>query len=321
MKGVRNMIYKKMSGRLGNQMFQYAALRAFQLKYRPNDKIILDFCDVYKQGSEEDGFYNTLKQFNLPDNVQFVNNMKLPIFPKILLCFYKFLCLLLKCTDFSHTYPQKRNRLERILAPFYMKNGVYIYTDGFYNFNNCNKKNIYFYGFFESSKYFEEIIDILRKEFVSTISSPFLSLLENIKSSNSVCVSVRAGDFLTNKFVNDYYVCKPQYFYKSIEYFTNKLTNPVFYIFSDDIEWVKKNLIFSKELNVVFEPENLSLFDKISLMSSCKHFILSNSSFSFWTQILSDNNSKIVVAPSRWSNKITNPDIYDDTWVKINVDH
>lgn len=57
------MISKHMIGRLGNQMFQYATIRAFQEKYRKNDEILLDFSEVYQRANE--GYSEELRNFNV----------------------------------------------------------------------------------------------------------------------------------------------------------------------------------------------------------------------------------------------------------------
>lgn len=314
------MIYKRMSGRLGNQMFQYAAIRSFQYKYRKNDQVVLDFRDVYKLGSKKEGFRNSLDGFNLNSNVVFSDNFKMDFIPWILFLIYKLLCGLLKITDFNYSYLNKRKMLENIIYPFYHKQGLYIYTDGFKDFDNCEKKNVYFFGYFESVKYFDNICDILRDEFSSKVDLSKNELFKIIMDSNCTCISVRAGDFLSDKFFNDYYICDNSYYNNAINYIENVSSNNLYIVFSDDIEWVKKNLIFPKNINIIYENPGYNLYEKIYLMIHCKNYILSNSSFSFWTQFMSFNKKKIVVAPNRWSNKNKNIDIYEESWIKIPVE-
>ena len=313
------MIYKLMSGRLGNQMFQYAAVRAFQLKYRPSDDILLDFSLVEKQGEKKDGFKNQLIGFNLPQNVYFTDNSKVDLKIKIIFLFYKFICFIIKITSKKNKYTEKRNRLEKKISPILQKMGIYIYTDGYIEFKNCNKKDTFFWGFFESSKFFNDIKEILKEEFVSNkeVKSTLLKKIQN--SSDSVCVSVRAGDFLSKKFKKDYYVCTPKYFEEAIKEMQAKLKSPTFFVFSDDIEWCKEKINFP--LNVVFEEEKLNVYEKLTIMSKCKNFILSNSSFSYWASFLADDDDKkIIIAPNRWSNNLQNPDIYEKKWTILNVD-
>ena len=68
-----------------------------------------------------------------------------------------------------------------------------------------------------------------------------------------------------------------------------------------------------------FETGKDDVFEKIRLMSKCKHFILSNSSFSWWAQYLSDSKEKIVVAPSRWYTSGEKTDIYQDSWNLLEI--
>jgi len=313
------MIYKRMSGRLGNQMFQYAAVRNYQLKFRKNDDIILDFSSVYKLGKEEDGFTNSLKGFNLPKNVKFVDSYKMDFIPSTLFNLYKFMCMILKIFGNGYNYKKRRRRLEDIIFPFYSKNGLIIYTDGFKEIPNINKKNIYFFGFFESVDYFKESQSYLVDEFTPKNKINNNDFINSIITSNSVCVSVRAGDFLSSKFINDYYVCKPIYFEKAIEEISKKSNNLKFFVFSDDIDWAKKNINFKNCNFCCFEQPGLNVYEKLFYMSNCKNFILSNSSFSFWAQFLSKNKNKNVIAPSQWNNIGEKVDIYEKDWQLIKI--
>lgn len=81
----------------------------------------------------------------------------------------------------------------------------------------------------------------------------------------------------------------------------NVIENPVFFMFSDDIEWVKNNI--HTECVTYYEDGTDPVWEKLRLMSACKHFIVSNSTFSWWTQYLSANENKVVVSPSRWFNE------------------
>lgn len=314
------MIYKRMSGRLGNQMFQYAAIRSFQNKYRQNDDIYLDFQSVYKLGTKEEGFKNSLEGFKLNENVHFVNKMNMDFFPALLYVFYKFLCMILKITDYKNNYVIKRKKLEDTLYPFYHKHGLYIYTDGYKEFEDCKRKNIYFFGYYESVEYFKDIVSILREEYSADVDLSKDVLLKKINSCNSTCISIRAGDFLSPKFINDYYVCKPSYYLKAINKMNDIEKNNIFIIFSDDITWVKNNIEFSSKDTVLYEEKKYNLYEKIYLMIHCNNYIISNSSFSFWVQFLSFNSNKKVIAPDKWTNSKQNIDIYEPSWIKINTE-
>ena len=105
---------------------------------------------------------------------------------------------------------------------------------------------------------------------------------------------------------------------KFIDIMKEKVKNPVFYIFSDDIEWVKENIDFKTEVKYI--TGNNKNYEELRLMYTCKHFIISNSSFSWWAQYLTDNKNRITSAPSKWfRNQNQKVDIYEDDWILIEV--
>ena len=114
-------------------------------------------------------------------------------------------------------------------------------------------------------------------------------------------------------------VCTIDYYKRAIEIIKEKVENPTFYVFSDDKDWVIENFDLD---DAVYVTECRYDYIEQNIMSNCKHFILSNSTFSWWAQYLSDNKEKIVVAPEKWLNNIDNSDIgiYQDGWIlaKIN---
>lgn len=122
---------------------------------------------------------------------------------------------------------------------------------GYYNFENCKKGNLCFFGTFESPKYFENIKSQLQDEFTPKygVLHKNISLYKKINETNSVCVTIRRGDFVSNlEYKKNLYVCTPEYFKKAIKVIQKKVLNPTFFIFSDDIDWVKKIWIFLKIL-------------------------------------------------------------------------
>ena len=115
-------------------------------------------------------------------------------------------------------------------------------------------------------------------------------------------------------------ICDSNYFYDAIKIIKKRIDKPVFIVFSDDIEWVKNNMNFGAD--TYYESGEDPIWEKIRLMYTCKHFIISNSTFSWWAQYLSDNKQKIVIAPKRWKNTAyksdtSKLDIYQDFWIKI----
>ena len=145
-----------------------------------------------------------------------------------------------------------------------------------------------------------------------------IDLYNIINSSNSICVTIRRGDFISveeNKKLH--YVCNEDYFYRAMDIIAKKVNNPKFIIFSDDIEWVKNNMNF--KYDVLYEEGNDPIWEKLRLMYSCKNFIISNSTFSWWAQYLSRNERKIVISPNRWFNNEYESKLIDNKWILLDV--
>jgi len=172
-------------------------------------------------------------------------------------------------------------------------------------------KSSYIEGFFQSYKYLEPVREQLLKE---------ISLKEDINYEivdNSVAVHIRRGDYINNK---AHFVCDLKYYQNAFKLIKEKIANPIFYIFSDDITWAKENL--SKEDNLIFvsNPE-IKDYEELILMSRCQHNIIANSSFSFWGAWLNQNPDKIVIAPDKWNNEFPNDykDLLPPKWLKIST--
>jgi len=107
-------------------------------------------------------------------------------------------------------------------------------------------------------------------------------------------------------------------FQKAIAAIKEHVKQPVFFFFSDDINWVKNNIICNDEC--YFEDNCNPIWECLRLMYSCKHFIISNSTFSWWGQYLSRNENKLVVAPSIWYNiENETAHLLEDNWIKIDI--
>ena len=136
-------------------------------------------------------------------------------------------------------------------------------------------------------------------------------LLADIKQSESVCVHIRLGDYL--KYAAIYDVLVPDYYEKGIEYIKNKVREPKFFVFSDEPDKAKLRLAFLE--NAVFINHHNPGYEDLRLMMNCKHFIIPNSTFSWWAQYLCRNPNKIVIAPKKWFNGLPYCDILMENWI------
>ena len=143
---------------------------------------------------------------------------------------------------------------------------------------------------------FIEIRPKLLKEFILKEKLP--PMADKIKQEkNSVAVHIRRGDFVGNKNCD---IIGTDYFIKAAKYMKEQLGKPTFFVFSDDLNWVKENIDFSKYGSVVF-VDNISPSVDMMVSSCAKNHIITNSTFPWWCAWLNQNPGKIVVSPRRWN--------------------
>ena len=274
------MIIVKLQGGLGNQMFEYAFGRFVQ--EMTNQRMILDISDF---AYDENRNYS-LNHFVLGENVEIDDSGK-----------------------FNKKYDQRENKLihfgvrvcPQILYMIKTIKNVYIWD--YVRFKKVHIKNtnkdIYLHGYWQGYDYFESIIAIIQNEFEvkEQINPENLELYKQITETESVCVHIRRGDFLLAS--NKLYNCSNAYFINGMRELEKNNSQLKFFIFSDDIEDVKKNFDFEGR-NVVFVEKNNPDYEELRLMYSCNHFIISNSTFSWWAANLSKRENKMIIAPKEW---------------------
>ncbi len=310
------MISLKISGRAGNQFFQYAFVKLYMDKYNIKETLNISFEHLEKHKTDNNTFKNILNDFNT-DEFNIIEKVKLTKKQKIIDIIYKIInkMIIFKAKIQKRSLRKKDyifivKKLQKIMN----KNGLYYYIPEMKDFYTSKNKNIIFYGSFENSKYYNEYKDKIRK-----IYTPKNNKIEKneelyriIENNESVCVTIRRGDFLKPEFEKKFYICDSEYFIKGINRMNKLIKNPKYIVFSDDIEWCKNNIKFPE--GTMFESGKDPIWEKIRLMYSCKHFIISNSTFSWWAQFLSENREKIVIAPEKWNNFEYCDLIYDNKW-------
>jgi hypothetical protein len=287
------MIVVNIMGGLGNQLFQYAFGRALAIKNNCQLKL-----DISSYNNDPLRDYN-LRAFSICENLANVHE-----------------CNLLKGGNLSF--------FQKLMKEITSRNTYYVEKNFRYNHELTKITNpAYILGYWQSEKYFKEIEDIIRNEFtiVTPPSKQNRELINKIINENAISIHVRRGDYVNDKHTNQVHgVCSLSYYYEAIELMNSKNSNPVFYIFSDDIEWAKKNLLFKKE-KIFIDFNDKSNYEDMRLMSNCKHHIIANSSFSWWGAWLNNSKSKIVIAPkiwfnnSDWNNQTT--DLIPPEWLRI----
>jgi hypothetical protein len=281
-------------GGLGNQLFQFIAGYVLAKKNKINLRINIDRFNSYDKQFELDKFPEIYK-LNIPKikKNKFCKILKISGIYKIINFFF-----LLDKQEFEKSpFIFNRDLLKKKIV-----------------------KNVSIVGFFQSEKYFihykKIVLKLLRfSKIKDKLHQKYLNLINN---KNSVAIHIRRGDYLNDPKVRCIHgILGSDYYKKSISYIKKKVKNPLFFIFSDDIELVKKTFSFFNNKKYIFIDTKSSIND-LYLMSNCKHFIIANSTFSWWGAWLSKNKRKIVCAPKRWlRERIPTPDIIPESWIRI----
>lgn len=290
----------RLAGGLGNQLFMYATAR--RLAVHNNAELIVD----HVSGFEHDTLYQRVYELNkLSINILAANGSEmLEPFQRLRRCIMR--------------------NINKVI-PFYFRNYIYqptnIYEPRLLDFKV--KRTVYLDGYWQSYRYFDDIRPALLSEIKFDIPQDNLvaDLLIRIKNSNSVAIHIRQFDIHSKSLDNN---LGYDYYQKAIRYIESNILDPHFYIFSDgdfspeNINLNQSNSTFVKSIT----PNNQAHID-MWLMTNCKHFIIANSTFSWWAAWLSTFNNKIVIQPTfkdKLGSKVNNWD-YDELspseWIRL----
>ncbi len=293
---------------LGNQLFLYAS--AFAISKKINKILEID---------NESGFLKEDRKIRYElDNFKITSNITEQ--------HYKF----------NNKYKNIKRKVDKKLD-FLRNKKKFLIEDkkknSFIKFSNkyfCNRYQdiVYMEGYFQSEKYFKDYETDIKSEFNfnQNIIDKNEAFKNDILNSNSVLIHIRNHVFSEtikkqNKILNleksNIYTQKTiLHCKKAIEFFKKKISNPMFFIFSNDFNLIKKSFI-GNEFKYMDKNESLMPIDDFYLMTLCKHFIISPSTFSWWAAWLSKNKNKICVKPDKDLFMSSNLDIYPNNWINI----
>ena len=280
------MRFIKMTGGLGNQMFIYAFYLGMKHLY---PRVRIDLSDMVHYKAHYG--YELHRMFNLP-NDEF--------------CTWQPLKKVVEFLFFKKIYEKKQSQT---------------------NLRAYTKKYLwpllYFKGFYQSERYFASIKDEVKKAFsfdTSKASSATRSLISRIEADPlAVSLHVRRGDYLQpGVWENTGCVCQLPYYENAVGEMKKRVPAAHWYVFSDDIEWVRQNLRLDNAEYVDFNRGEDSWQDML-LMSRCSHHIICNSTFSWWGAWLGRNPDKVVLVPEKWFNTAAAPNIYPAQWIKVPI--
>ena len=292
------MIISQIIGGLGNQMFQYAAGRALSLVREQPLRLDISGFAEYKlhQGFELQRVFNCPAEIATKADMRGVLGWQSsPVLRRILM---RPGMAALRCKGF-------------VVEPHFH------FWDGL----GKDPLDCYLAGYWQSEKYFHSAADAIRRDFTfrRTLTTENARLAEKIAQVHAVSLHVRRGDYVNSPSNSvTYGACSPDYYRAAIQHVSGQVGHPHFFIFSDDIAWVKENLKMDMPHRYIEHNQGAESYNDMRLMSLCRHHIIANSSFSWWGAWLNTGASKIVVAPRKWfANGKDAGDLFPQSWVTL----
>lgn len=284
---------------LGNQMFQYAYARA--LREQTGEAVYLEGRRIYRSSFSFEDMAEERKchLHHFKISLSFVHPRSLQ----------------------KWRYLEQRTPLQKVRF-FLASRGIgrylfltdHPYLTEYHPTLVEEKGNAYVMGHFLHRKYFEQIRELLLEEFVPKTDILLRQdIAKAMRTYHTVSVHIRRGDYLYAESVRA--SCKEMkqrdYYRRAMEYLADYLDNPIFLLFSDDMEWIKEN--FPCPYPRIYVSDGIYQdYEELTLMSLCQHNIIANSTFSFWGAWLNQNPNKLVIAPKHWM-----PSIIPKGWIQI----
>ena len=294
------MIIVSMGNGLGNQMFEYAFAYKLGLLF-PNQTIKFDVNYAFENahnGIEIDKIFGIKLDVASLEEVESLTDRKI---------------IGIKDSLLKKVLREIRKRCGFTKESFLRQNDFTKYYPEFFEINP--EKSYYFFGPFCNVKYFEDI----KEHIITLYKFPQLNDAnkkweKKIKEEYCVSIHIRRGDYLKEK-LN---VLDLNYYKRAIDVLVSKDIDHkfCFLIFTDDVDWVKKEFGWLNNSYIVEDNKGTNNFRDMQLMSMCKHNINSNSTFSFWGAYLNTNPDKIVIAPKE-PLKYSNYPFYAEDWILI----
>lgn len=181
--------------------------------------------------------------------------------------------------------------------------------------------NAYLAGHWQSEKYFSDASETIRSDFTfrHPLTKQNAELAGRIGQTMAVSLHVRRGDYVSDTKANAAHgLCSLEYYRAAVLLMAEHVECPEFFVFSDDIAWVKANLKIDFPSRYLDHNQGAESYNDMRLMSLCRHHIIANSSFSWWGAWLNPNPDKLVIAPKKWFAYDSNvADLFPAGWVSL----
>ena len=291
----------KISGGLGNQLFQYAFAEHLSCFCEDEVKLDLSFYQNDFEGSTPRNLFYGEYGLGLP----LADEMELE-----------------KAYDTSMSIAARcRRKIRRALGlsigyPRCSDSDIKTASD----IPNDNL-NVLYMGYWQNEALFADVKDKIisnwRQRFIQ-LDNRDQKLLEDF-DKNTVSVHVRGGDYLNSanyKYLGG--VCDTAYYEAAFREIEKNIHNPLYIIFSDDFDFACKVLNLNDRRNVMlnWHNEDDTLKD-FYLMQACHNHIMANSSFGWWAVYLNEHEESITCCPSHWHYDRDDTVLLRKNWIRI----
>lgn len=287
-------------GGLGNQLFQYAIGKQLAHHQKTDLKLDLSFFSNLKNATPRTyklGYFNISAEFATNNDITHV--LGEPLFRPI------------------------KRRLWKMGLDLFHWNYVTENGNKFQSEIPAINYPVFLHGYWQNENYFSSIRPILLKELQlknEFLTTKLRSQCIDVENVESVAIHVRRGDYLSHTESSEmFHTCSVNYYVEAIKLIKSKLKSPQFFIFSDDLDWCKNNLSLGLVGNSVRYITGNTDYEDLKIMSSCKHQIIANSSFSWWSAWLNVNENKTVIAPEKWYKNEEQNQLHTlpNDWIKL----
>lgn len=291
------MITIKLSGGLGNQLFQYAY--GYQMAKKIGTGIILDISWFEKQNLREPEILKFSINYDEVDCV----------------CKHNKVVRVINNKNINRALRVIGFNSYKIGGYNYLKESRYKYTKILHDYA---RDNSFLDGYWQCPKYFSHIrLELLKMYKTNEISPGVKELGEIMKKQNSIAIHVRRGDYPQKKqLISRLIAINDDYYNKAVKYMLSKVNEPIVYVFSNDmidaldmLKPILPGLINNIDIQT-------TALDEWYLMKCCRNQIIGNSTFSWWAAYLNEYKQKVVIAPNKfWGND----NILPHNWIKVNL--
>lgn len=281
-------------GGLGNQMYQYALGRRLSL-----DRGVPLKLDLSWYSNQNIRSYG-LDQFNIQASIASEDEINRII------------------SYSNHSLVRKIFSVYQHVLPYWKRRKIKEKNHLKYDYRILSApRNCWVNGYWHNAEYFLSIASVIKKDFTlrTELSGKTQKVINSIKTTvNSISVHVRRGDYAQGTKLFD--ALPLEYYMSAVNYIASKRSDPHFFFFSDDIDWVRKNLIIDHPATYI-DPTTNDAVDLI-IMTHCNDHINANSSFSWWSAWLGEKDDGITIVPKNWYKSLPFPeDRMPKHWLRL----